>query len=95
MGFFSEIKKFFSKTTEEFLRPASSKSGGIGSILKAPKIPVPPAPTPIAPPPTRVSGGASDEIRRRQRGRVSGRRKTIVTGELSPTQTGKKTLLGR
>ena len=45
--------------------------------------------------PTNISGQASDEIRRRQRSNVSGRADTVVTGELSPKQVGKKTLLGR
>lgn len=91
MGLFSEIKKGFKKITREFNRPVKQAL----DFFKGPEIPPLPPITPIAPLPTNISGGASDEILRRQRGRVSGRRKTIVTGELSPQQTGKKTLLGR
>lgn len=57
---------------------------------KAP--PLPPMPPPL---PTKIKGQATSEIRRRQRSKVSGRRRTIVTGELSPEQVGKKTLLGK
>jgi hypothetical protein len=102
MGILSEIKKGFKKVTEEVIRPTifgGTKSGSplglIKDIFSGPEIPVPPAPDPIAPSPTQVSGQVSDEIRRRQRSKVSGRRKTIVTGELSPTRVGKKNLLGR
>ena len=57
-----------------------------------PKVPTIPD---AKPPVERITGGGSDEIRRRQRGRVSGRKNTIVSGDLSPVKTGKKTLLGR
>ncbi len=58
-----------------------------------PKAP-PPAPLPI-PPPTQISGEASDEIRRKKRARQSGRRQTIVTGDLTPNDPSKSNLLGR
>ena len=40
-------------------------------------------------------GSASDEIRRRRRAKMSGRRKTIVTGDLTPEDPGRTNLLGR
>ncbi len=109
MGLFSEINKFFKKAEREVKRVAKQGEQAfirepkrVGEqILRAtglarPEFPPPPPLPPLAPPPaTRITGQASDEIRRRQRRGVSGRRKTIVTGELSPTQVGKKTLLGR
>ena len=89
-----EFERVVSKTVEETKRIDKQFKSSIG--LGTPEFPsLPPLPKPAAPPATRISGGASDEIRRRQRGRVSGRKDTIVTGELSPTKVGKKTLLGR
>lgn len=40
-----------------------------------------------------VGTGARDELRRRAKARLSGRKKTIVTGDLTPA-TGKKSVLG-
>ncbi len=101
MGFFSEIKKVFKKVDKERRRALSdineeakrSRKKTLSFFGLGPPPTTPPLP-PIAPPQTLVKGQASGEIQRRQRGRVSGRSKTIVTGELSP-QTGKKSLLGR
>ncbi len=103
MGFFSKIFKEISRPFKQ----AEAELERVGRRTEAEleragknvegffKPELPPLPTPQAPPATRITGQASDEIRRRQRGKVSGRRKTIVTGELSPAQVGKKTLLGR
>ena len=108
MGFFSKILKEINRPlkkleqenrriqndiTHETERTWKNITGELG--LGTPKFPtIPGAPKPI-PPVEKISGGASDEIRRRQRGRVSGRKNTIVSGDLSPVKTGKKTLLGR
>lgn len=89
-----EIERVGKKLDEERRRINDQFLERIG--LRTPEFPdLPPLPDQPAPPATRITGQASDEIRRRQRSRVSGRRKTIVTGELSPVQVGKKTLLGR
>lgn len=58
--------------------------------------PIKPPPLPPLPPPQATPERADEpsEVTRRRRARVSGKRKTIVTGELAP-ETGKKTLLGR
>lgn len=56
----------------------------------------PPPLPPLPPPPTeKITGTPSAEQQLRQRKRVSGRRKTIIAGELSPTRVGKVNLLGR
>ena len=82
------------KLEQESRRVNEQVRGSIG--LGKPEFPdLPPLPDPPAPPATRISGQGSDEISRQQRGRVSGRGDTVVTGELSPTKVGKKTLLGR
>lgn len=102
MGFFSkvlrEIKRVGKQGEKAFIREPKRVGEQIlrATGLAKPEFPdLPPLPEPQATPATRITGQASDEIRRRQRGKVSGRRKTIVTGELSPAQVGKKTLLGR
>jgi len=88
-----EIERAGKKTDKELRRVNEQLLDSIG--LGKPKFPAPPVrPKPI-PPVTRLEGGATDEIRRRQRGKVSGRGDTIVTGQLSPEKVGKKSLLGR
>lgn len=56
-------------------------------------------PLPPLPPPAiqidRADGPASEEIRKRRRTKASGRRKTIVTGDLTPEDPGRTNLLGR
>lgn len=59
---------------------------------KAP--PLPPLPPPALTVDT-AEGPASEEIRKRRRSKVSGRRKTIVTGDLTPEDPGRTNLLGR
>ncbi len=88
-----EIERFGKKFDKEARRVNEQLLEQIG--LGKPDFPdLPAIPKPI-PPVTRISGGATDEIRRRQRGKVSSRRDTIVTGQLSPENVGKKSLLGR
>lgn len=59
-----------------------------------PKAPaLPPVEEPLTPPEVSVGTGARDELRRRAKARVSGRRKTIVTGDLTPP-SAKKSVLG-
>lgn len=105
MGFFSKILKEINRPlkkleqenrriqndiTHESERTWKNITGALG--FGTPKVPTIPD---AKPPVERITGGGSDEIRRRQRGRVSGRKNTIVSGDLSPVKTGKKTLLGR
>lgn len=54
---------------------------------KLPKLPPPEA--------TPERAQVPSEVLRRRRARVSGRKKTIVTGEFVPEQVGKVNLLGR
>lgn len=108
MGFFSKILKEINRPfkkleqeirrvdkdiTHELERTWKNTTGALG--FGTPKFPPIPAVPPPIPPVEKISGEASDEIRRRQRRSVSGRRETIVTGDLSPVKPGKKTLLGR
>lgn len=94
MSIGSELKKFGKKFKKEMRRFGDSFSDmfkyGIGG--KPPEIP--PAPTP-PPEIERISAEESDEIKRRRRARVSGRRRTIITGDLTPFQSQKTSLLGR
>ncbi len=70
--------------------------GGLFSKPKAPKIPPAPAPPPPPPPPDPLPTVSSDtgdaEVKKTQR--RSGYSKTIVTGALTPAESGKKKVLG-
>lgn len=57
--------------------------------------PPPPLPPPPPPPTEKINLKEDDEMRRRRLARLRGRRKTIVTGDLTPEDTGKVNLLGR
>jgi len=62
------------------------------SALTKQKIEAPPPPVPTSVPTVGIE--SQDAIKRRLHKRVSGRARTIVTGDLTPQQVGKKTLLG-
>ncbi len=64
----------------------------MGSLFSKPK-PIKAPPVPAPPPIPEISDETGDEARRRAVAR-SGRRKTVITGSLVPTSTGKKTTLG-
>jgi len=64
----------------------------MSGLFKAPKAPAPPPVPPPAPIPE-VGPETGDETMRMAR-RRSGFRKTLLTGNLEPIGTGKKTLLG-
>ena len=57
-----------------------------------PKTPPVPLPTPE---PEKIKADEEDEIRKRRLAKMSSRRKTIVTGDLSPENPMKVNLLGR
>lgn len=61
--------------------------------INPPKAP-PPAPLP-PPEPEKIKADEEDEIRRRRLAKASGRRRTIVTGDLTPDDPMKVNLLGR
>ena len=90
MSILSELKKFGKKIVKEVFRP--------GPLLKAfdsfiPDVPEP-DPLPIPDPP--IVGGQPGEGATAQKRKliVSGRRGTILTGQLTPKKIGKKGLLG-
>ena len=65
----------------------------MGGIFSKPKkVDAPPAP-PIEPPLTIEDTGAGDAERKKIR-RRKGRKDTFLTGDLVPSETGKKTKLG-
>lgn len=63
----------------------------MGSMFKAPKAPKTQMPSPEAPAAPQVESAEdlSKMLKRR-----SGRGKTVMTGDLEPTEIGKRTLLG-
>lgn len=65
---------------------------GAISAFSKPKIETPPPPIPTAVP--TIGAESQDVMKRKLHKRVSGRKRTIVTGDLTPEQVGKRTLLG-
>jgi hypothetical protein len=64
----------------------------MGSLFKKPKMPkIPPPPPPPAPPPRLETMG---EPAKRLRKKAKGRAFTVLTGDLTPFDIGKKSLLG-